>query len=60
MFVLGGMAVGCLLHNLAGCITGTCAITSNPWISVVYIGFIGWLLSGGCSGGKCCGDVCNM
>jgi len=33
--VLGG-AAGFAFYKFVGCRTGTCAITSNPWISTIY------------------------
>lgn len=58
LFTLGGMLVGYLVYRNIGCTTGSCAITSNPVISVLYMGLIGWLLSGGCCG--CKGNSCKM
>ena len=41
-------------YYLVGCSTGACAITSNPFSSMLYMGVVGWLLSGafgaGCRG----------
>lgn len=54
LFTLGGAAAGLVYYFVVGCSTGTCAITSNPVSSMLYMGIIGWLLSGiftkGCSG----------
>ncbi len=54
LFILGGALVGLGYYSLVGCATGTCAITSSPLNSMVYMGLIGWLLSGvfgsGCKG----------
>lgn len=54
LFTLGGALTGFVYYTLVGCSTGTCAITSNPFTSMVYMGLIGWLLSGilgtGCKG----------
>ena len=46
LFALGGMAVGLAYYFLVGCSTGSCAITSNPVRSMLYMGLIGLLLSG--------------
>lgn len=58
LFTAGGALVGLVYYALVGCPTGTCAITSNPFNTMVYMGLIGLLLSGslgGCcsSGGSC-------
>ncbi|MBW2254970.1 MAG: hypothetical protein JRI25_10285 [Deltaproteobacteria bacterium] len=45
--LLGGVAVGYAYYALIGCRTGTCLISSNPWLSSGYFGFLGWLLAGG-------------
>ena len=46
LFVLGGMLAGYLSYRLAGCTSGTCLITATPLRSMLYMGFVGWLLSG--------------
>ena len=46
LFILGGALVGLAYYALVGCSTGACAITSSPLRSMVYMGLIGWLLSG--------------
>lgn len=55
LFTLGGAVAGLIYYYVVGCSTGTCAITSNPISSMVYMGIIGWLVSGiftrGCAGG---------
>lgn len=38
--VLGAVG-GFLYYNYVGCVTGTCAITSNPWLSTGYGALIG-------------------
>lgn len=58
LFTLGGALVGLGYYALVGCPTGSCAITSNPILSMVYMGFLGWLLSGA-FGSCCCGGSCR-
>jgi Family of unknown function (DUF6132) len=36
-----GALGGFLYYNYVGCVTGTCAITSNPWLSTGYGALIG-------------------
>ena len=45
LFTLGGALAGLAYYYLVGCSSGSCAITSNPWISSGYGAVIGWLLS---------------
>ncbi len=54
LFIIGGALLGLAYYALAGCTTGSCAITSNPVSSMIYAGVIGWLLSGA-FGGECGG-----
>ncbi|MGI6199593.1 MAG: DUF6132 family protein [Christensenellales bacterium] len=42
--VLLGAVGGYLFYRFVGCASGTCAITSNPYISTIYGGVIGALL----------------
>lgn len=58
LFILGGALVGLAYYYFWGCTTGSCAITSNPVNSMIYMGLIGWLLSG-VFGGECDGG-CSM
>lgn len=55
LFTGGGALAGLAYYWLVGCSTGTCAITSSQVNSMLYMGLIGWLLSGifgkGCNGG---------
>jgi hypothetical protein len=44
-FLLGSIA-GFLYWKYIGCLTGTCAITSNPFRSSIYFGIMGALLFG--------------
>ncbi|HMV77991.1 MAG TPA: DUF6132 family protein [Leptospiraceae bacterium] len=41
---LGGGA-GFLYHKIAGCRTGACPITANPWISTLYGAFAGLVMA---------------
>jgi len=42
--VLGGV-IGYAFYHYVGCSTGTCLITSNPYMSTAYGAFMGWLLA---------------
>lgn len=47
LYFLGAMAgavAGFLYWKFVGCVTGTCAITSNPYRSTVYFAIMGGLL----------------
>lgn len=54
LFTAGGALAGLGYYLLVGCPTGSCIITSSPLNTMVYMGLIGFLLSGafgtGCSG----------
>ena len=54
LFSLAGAILGFGYYYFIGCNTGTCAITSNPYISATYGAVIGLLLgtSGGHSAGR--------
>ena len=43
--VVVGALLGFAYYFFIGCNSGTCAITSNPYISTIYGGVIGLLLS---------------
>ncbi|HEY8690358.1 MAG TPA: DUF6132 family protein [Chitinophagaceae bacterium] len=43
--LLGALA-GFLYYKYVGCVTGTCAITSNPFRSSIYFAFFGAVLLG--------------
>ena len=57
LFTAGGALVGLAYYYFVGCPTGACPLTSNPFITMAYMGFIGWLLSG--IFGKGCSGSCN-
>lgn len=41
-----GAVGGYLWYRLVGCRTGTCPITSNPWVSTIYGAVIGAMFVG--------------
>ena len=47
LFVVGGAVLGFAYQRVVGCRTGTCPITSNPYVSTIYGAVMGYLLSGG-------------
>lgn len=42
--LLLGVAGGYLYYRLVGCQSGSCAITSNPYMSMLWGGLMGYLL----------------
>lgn len=40
-----GAVIGYLYYYFIGCSSGTCAITSNPYISTIYIAILGGLVA---------------
>ena len=42
--VIVGMTGGYLYYYFIGCNSGTCPITSNPYISIIYGGVMGYLV----------------
>lgn len=47
LFVIGGGVLGYAYYRFIGCASGTCPITSNPYISTIYGAVMGYLMSGG-------------
>lgn len=47
LYVLGGAALGFAYSHFIGCRSGTCPITSNPYIATLYGALVGYLFSGG-------------
>jgi len=58
LFTIVGACAGLGYYYLVGCSTGSCPITSHPVRAMMYMGLIGWLLSGAL--GKECDGGCNM
>lgn len=51
--IIGGLA-GYLYYHFVGCSSGTCAITSNPYMSIIYGSFFGYfIINSPCAKGKC-------
>ena len=44
MFILAGTLLGLGYYYAFGC-SGNCAVTSNPWMTMGYMGVVGGLLS---------------
>jgi hypothetical protein len=50
---IGGV-LGFLYYYYVGCTSGHCAITSNPYMSILWGGMMGYfIVSSPCSRGKC-------
>jgi hypothetical protein len=49
-WIFGGAAAGFAYYYFIGCVSGTCPITSNPYISTGYGAVVGLLASGAISG----------
>lgn len=58
LFTVGGAIAGLTYYYFIGCSSGTCPLTSHPLVTMVYMGLVGWLLSGVFRKGDC--DKCNM
>jgi hypothetical protein len=51
--LIGGLA-GFLYYSFIGCNSGSCSITNNPYMSIIWGGLLGiFLVSSPCSRGKC-------
>lgn len=59
LFTAGGALAGLVYYALVGCSTGSCAITSNLFNTMVTTGLIGLLLSGSLGGCCCSGGSCR-
>ena len=46
LFTLGGALAGLAYYYFIGCASGSCPITSSPFGSMLYMGVIGYLVSG--------------
>lgn len=52
--VAGGGFAGFLYYYFIGCNSGTCAITGNPYMSIIWGGLLGFfVISSPCSRNKC-------
>ena len=58
LFTAGGALAGLAYYSFIGCPSGSCPLTSHPLVTMVYMGLVGWLLSG--IFGKERGGKCNM
>jgi hypothetical protein len=47
-----GVLAGYLYYHFIGCQNGTCAITSNPWLSMLWGAAVGYLLADMLTGKK--------
>ena len=45
MGLLLGVIGGYLYYHFIGCTSGTCAITSNPYMSILWGGLMGYLVA---------------
>lgn len=41
-----GAGIGFLVYRFIGCKSGTCPITSSPWMSMIYGAIVGLLFGG--------------
>jgi hypothetical protein len=52
--IAGGILLGFLYYRFVGCKSGSCAISSNPYMSMLFGGIMGlYLTNSPCSKGKC-------
>jgi hypothetical protein len=47
LFTAAGAVVGLLVYRFIGCRTGACPLNSNPWISMIVWGLVGFLAASG-------------
>jgi hypothetical protein len=45
--VVGGGVLGFAYYKVVGCRTGTCPITSSPYVSTLYGALLGYLIGSG-------------
>jgi len=50
--LIAGAIGGYIYYARVGCVSGTCAITSNPWMSTIWGAALGYLLFDMFSGKK--------
>lgn len=53
LFIFGGIVVGLGYYYVVGCADGTCVAAADPLKTVIYMGLVGFILSGVL--GKDCG-----
>ena len=41
---VAGATIGFMYYEFVGCSTGTCGIVSNPWLSTLVGGFLGFFV----------------
>lgn len=46
LFIVAGAGLGYAYYYFIGCVSGTCPITSNPYISTAYGALVGLVLHG--------------
>jgi hypothetical protein len=52
--IVGGATAGYLYYYFVGCQSGSCAITSNPYMTVIWGALLGYfLVNSPCSRGRC-------
>ena len=59
LFTIGGVLAGLGYYYAVGCSTGSCPITSNPIITMIYMGVVGLLLSGLFGKGGTVNAICD-